>query len=97
MEAAFYKSAVDALLEEFPRAQFNYCGSYMRQILEDEGFTEITFAITISEENSDYPKNLDIELRLIAPKYNITISDNKVSGTRTTSNPRKSGTIFLLP
>ena len=85
MEAAFYKSAVDALLDEFPRAQFNYSGSYMRQILEDEGFTEITFAITISEENSDYPKNLDVELRLITPKYNITISDNKVSGTKTTS------------
>ena len=89
MEAAFYKSAIDALINEFPRAQFTYSGSYIRQILEDEEFTAITFAITISEEGSDYPKNLDIEIRLIAPKYNITVSDNKVAGTRTTSTYKR--------
>lgn len=86
MEAAFYKSAIDALLDEFPRAQFEYNGSYMRQILEDEGFGDVTLAITISEENSEFPKNLDIKLRLVAPKYNISISENKVSGTRNISS-----------
>ena len=86
IKAAFYKSAIDALLDEYPRAQFTYSGGYMRQILEDEGFGDITFAITISEENSEYPKNLDIKLRLVAPKYNITISENKVFGTRKISS-----------
>ncbi|MCK5758531.1 MAG: hypothetical protein KAH14_05500 [Clostridiales bacterium] len=86
MKAAFYKSAIDALLNEYPRARFTYSGGYMRQILEDEEFTNITFAITISEEGSEYPKNLDIELRLVAPKYNITISENIVSGTRRISS-----------
>lgn len=86
IEAAFYKSAIDGLLDEFPRAEFIYNGGYMRQIIEDEGFEGITFAITITEENSEYPKNLDIKLRLIAPKYSINISDSQVSGTRATSS-----------
>ena len=85
IEAAFCKSAVDALLDEFPRAEFKYNGSYVRQILEDEGFSDITIAITISEDGSDYPKNLDIKLRLVAPKYNISIYENKVSGTKITA------------
>ena len=85
-EAAFYKSAVDALIDEYPRAQFNYHGGYIRQILEDEGFTEITLSMTISEVNSEFPKNLDFQIKLRAPVYNISMNDGVISGTRSKSN-----------
>ncbi|MCD6321710.1 MAG: hypothetical protein J7L77_01670 [Clostridiales bacterium] len=89
MKATFYKSAIDMLLDKHPHAKLNYSAGYIRQILEDEGFGDITFAITISEENSEYPKNLDIKLRFVAPKYNITISDNQVFGTKKASSIKR--------
>ena len=81
-EAAYYKSAVDVLINAYPRAQFNYHGGYIRQILEDEGFSEILFTMTISEKNSEFAKNLDITVKLTAPSYKISIEDGKLSGTR---------------
>ncbi len=88
MEAAFYESAITTLLNEYPRARYSYTGSLIRQIIEDEGLTKVTFGITISEEKIEFAKNLDITLKLTAPKYYIQLKESKVSGERA-DNPIK--------
>ena len=85
MKAAFYKSAIDALLSEYPIAEFNYSGGYLRQILEDEGFGDVTLGVVFSESEGEFSKNLDVFVRLQAPWYNITIKDGGVSGNRAKS------------
>jgi len=88
MEAAFYETAVNVLLEEYPRARYSYSGGFLRQILEDEGLVEVIFSITISEKETEFAKNLDITVRLTAPKYYIELTDSKVLGERA-DNPIK--------
>ena len=86
LDAAFYQSAVNRLKNEFPDMTINYNGSYLRQILEDEKFNEILINTTITENSDEFAKNLDITLRLAAPRYNIRIDSSGVSGIRTDIN-----------
>jgi hypothetical protein len=82
MEAAFYKSAIDMLIEKYPRAEYIYNSGIIRQILEDEGAVNVFFSTTITENDGEFAKNLDVKLKLTAPEYYIKISGGDVSGNR---------------
>ncbi len=89
MKAAFYKSAIDSLLDEYPMAEFNYSGGYLRQILEDEGFGDVTLGFVFSENEGEFSKNVDVVVKLQAPWYNITIENGSVSGNRAKSQLKR--------
>lgn len=82
MQAVYYKYALDSLIKEYPRFEFNYSSGYMREILEDEGFTGVSISYTVSEEESVQPKNLDISLDIVTPLYELEIEGEKVTVTR---------------
>lgn len=89
MEAAFYQSALSQLLNEYPGATYEYNGSFLRWILEDEGHPDITFGTTVSENGTEFAKNLDIKLKLLAPKYYIDFKNGKVTGERSAASLKR--------
>lgn len=89
VQAGFYITAIEEISRIYPNAELDYSANYIRRIIENEGFTGVTLSITISEKDSELPKNLDIKIRIAAPIYKLTISNRNVSGTRTNFSSKR--------
>lgn len=89
MQAGFYAVAIEEITKAYPTAELYYSENYLRSIIEHEGFTGINLSYTVSEENTEFPKNLDIKIRLAAPVYKLSALGNLVSGVRINSSPKR--------
>lgn len=82
MEAAFYQSAIEGLENRFSDMELKYDANYLRSIIEEEKFSGVDLSITVSEKKEEFSKNLDISIRLTAPRYDFVLSNNQISGDR---------------
>lgn len=89
MQAAFYAEAIKEISEAYPNAELKYKENFLSTIIEHEEFAGVTLSYNISEENSEFPKNLEIKIRLAAPIYKLSIDGGQVSGNRINISPKR--------
>jgi hypothetical protein len=82
MDAAFFHIVITRLGEKIPGAVIAYNAGYLRSIIEDEGFAGASISMTVTEDNGEFSKNLDISIDLIVPGYSIEADGAIASATK---------------